>query len=198
MGLTVDAIVVRCQSALGEHSPVLAVRDVVAELVADPAALEEAVGSVERGGITTLHNAADLTVLHVAWTPGIALYPHDHRMWAVIGMYGGQEDNAFFRRIPGGLESTGGRELPAGEVLLLGDDVIHSVANTRRDYAVALHVYGGDFFTTERSEWDADTYEERPRDLERTRRLFEEANARWSNNSGDDEPDPPLGETQPS
>ena len=181
MALTVDDIVARCQSAIGEHSPVLAVRDVVSELVADTASLAGALGPVERGGITTLHNAVDLTVLHVAWTPGMALYPHDHRMWAVIGMYGGQEDNAFFRRSPGGLESTGGRELPAGEVLLLGDDVIHAVANTRRDYAVALHVYGGDFFTTERSEWDADTYEERPRDLERTRRLFEEANARWSN-----------------
>jgi predicted metal-dependent enzyme (double-stranded beta helix superfamily) len=181
VGLSVDDIVARCQSAVGEHAPVLAVRDVVAELVADSAALEEALGPVDHGGITTLHNAADLTVLHVAWTPGMALYPHEHRMWAVIGMYGGQEDNAFFRRSPGGLESTGGRELPAGEVLLLGDDVIHSVANTRRDYAVALHVYGGDFFTTERSEWDADTHEERPRDLERTRRLFDEANARWSN-----------------
>jgi predicted metal-dependent enzyme (double-stranded beta helix superfamily) len=181
VGLTVNDIVARCQAAIGEHSPVLAVRDVVAELVSENAALEEALGPVDRGGITTLHNAADLTVLHVAWTPGMVLYPHEHRMWAVIGMYGGQEDNAFFRRSPGGLESTGGRELPAGEVLLLGDDVIHSVANTRRDYAVALHVYGGDFFTAERSEWDADTHEERPRDLERTRRLFEEANARWSN-----------------
>ena len=181
MGLTVDDIVARCRSALGEHTPVLAVRDVVGELVANDAALEQALGPVERGGITTLHNAADLTVLHVAWTPGMTLYPHEHRMWAVIGLYGGQEDNAFFRRSPGGLEPAGGRELPAGEVLLLGDDVIHSVANTRRDYAVALHVYGGDFFTAERSEWDAETHEERPRDLERTRRLFEEANARWSN-----------------
>jgi predicted metal-dependent enzyme (double-stranded beta helix superfamily) len=181
MALTVDDIVARCRSAIGEHSPVLAVRDVLAELVADKAALEETLGPVDRGGITTLDSAVDLTVLHVAWTPGMALYPHDHRMWAVIGMYGGQEDNAFFRRSPGGLESTGGRELPAGEVLLLGDDVIHSVANTRRDYAVALHVYGGDFFTTERSEWDAVTHQERPRDLEGTRRLFEEANARWSN-----------------
>ena len=180
MGLTVDDIVSRCQAALGEHAPVLAVRDVVDELVADQGALERALGPVQRGGITTLHTAPDLTVLHVAWTPGMALYPHDHRMWAVIGMYGGQEDNAFYRRVPGGLEAAGGRELPAGEVLLLGDDVIHSVANTRRDFAVALHVYGGDFFSTERSEWDGETYEERPRDLERTRRLFEEANARWS------------------
>jgi predicted metal-dependent enzyme (double-stranded beta helix superfamily) len=100
-------------------------------------------------------------------------------MWAVIGMYGGQEDNAFFRRAPGGLERAGSRELPAGEVLVLGDDAIHSVANSRKDFAVALHVYGGDFFSVERSEWDLETQEERPRDLERTGRLFDEANARW-------------------
>lgn len=180
VALTVEDIVSRCQSAIGEHAPVLAVRDVLDEIVADPAVLEHACGPVRQGGITALHAAADLTVLHVAWTPGMRLYPHEHRMWAVIGMYGGQEDNAFYRRSPGGLEAAGGRELPAGEVLLLGDDAIHSVANSRGDYAVALHVYGGDFFAAERSEWDAVTFEERPRDFERTQRLFDEANARWS------------------
>jgi predicted metal-dependent enzyme (double-stranded beta helix superfamily) len=66
---------------------------------------------------------------------------------------------------------------------LLGDDVIHSVSNTRRLFAVALHVYGGDFYSVERSEWDFGTYEERPRDFERTRRVFEEANARWREQS---------------
>src|SRR5580704_7627105 len=139
MALTVADIVVRCQAAIAEHTPALAVHEV---------------------GITTLHNAADLTILHVAWTPGMALNPHDHRMWAVIGMYGGQEDNGFYRRAATGLEPSGGRELPAGDVLVLGDDVIHSVANTRRDFAVALHVYGGDFFNIARSEWDWDTYDE--------------------------------------
>jgi predicted metal-dependent enzyme (double-stranded beta helix superfamily) len=181
MVLTVEEIVARCQVALAEHTPVLAVRDVLSELISDPARLEEALGTVEMGGITTLHNAVDLTVLQVAWTPGISLYPHEHRMWAAIGMYGGREDNSFFRRVPGGLETAGGRELGTGEVLVLGDDAIHSVANSRRDFAVALHVYGGDFFSVERSEWDDETYEERPRDFERTRRLFEEANGRWSN-----------------
>jgi predicted metal-dependent enzyme (double-stranded beta helix superfamily) len=179
MGLAVADIVARCYAALDEHTPPLAVRDVLDELVADRAALQHALGPVEGGGITTLHHADDLTILHVAWTPGMILNPHEHRMWAVIGMYGGQEDNSFYRRATGGLEGVGGRELPAGEVLVLGDDVIHSVANSRRDFAVALHVYGGDFFSVERSEWDFDTYEERPRDLERTLRLFEEANARW-------------------
>lgn len=179
MALTVDDIIDRCQGAVHEHTPALAVRDVLRELVADPAALDRAVGTPERGGITTLHTAADLTILQVTWTPGMALDPHEHQMWAVIGMYGGQEDNAFFRRSRGGLEAAGGRELPAGDVLVLGDDVIHSVANSRREHAVALHVYGGDFFTAERSEWDADTHEERPRDIERTMRIFAEADARW-------------------
>ena len=34
----------------------------------------------------------DLTILNVVWTPGMAVYPQDHRMWAVIGLYGGRED----------------------------------------------------------------------------------------------------------
>jgi len=179
MALVVEDIVARCQEALTEHTPSLAVRDVLAELVSAANDIEQALSPVDRGGITTLHNATDLTVLHVAWTPGMTLYPHEHRMWAVIGMYGGQEDNAFFRRAPGGLQRAGGRELPAGEVLVLGEDAIHSVANSRRDFAMALHVYGGDFFSVERSEWDPETYEERPRDFERTQRIFDEANARW-------------------
>jgi predicted metal-dependent enzyme (double-stranded beta helix superfamily) len=185
MGLDVDDIVARCRAGLAEHTPQLAVRDVLAELVAHRAALEAAVGPVERGGITPLHHADDLTVLRVAWTPGMSLYPHDHRMWAAIAMYGGQEDNAFFRRAAGGgLETSGGRAIIGGEVLVLGEEVIHAVANSRREFAVALHVYGGDFFGGARSEWDPDTGEERPRDLERTRRLFEEANARWQAAAG--------------
>ena len=80
MTLTVEDIIARCQTAVGEHTPVLAVRDVLDELVAEPSGLEQALGPVERGGITTLHHAADLTVLHVAWTPGMALNPHEHRL----------------------------------------------------------------------------------------------------------------------
>ncbi|MCU1374511.1 MAG: hypothetical protein JWO68_1797 [Actinomycetia bacterium] len=178
--MDVDDIIARLEAANAEHTPVLAVRDVLDELVADPTALSHALGPVERGGITPLHHTPDLTVLHVAWTPGMALNPHEHRMWAAIGMYGGQEDNAFFRRTAEGLEPSGGRALPAGDVLVLGDDVIHSVSNTRREFAVALHVYGGDFFAGDRSEWDFGTFDERPRDMGRTMRLFEEANERWA------------------
>lgn len=179
MALDLDGLLDRCQAAVREHTPQLAVRDVLDELVAAPQAFAAALGPVELGGIRTLHHAPDLTVLHVAWAPGMALDPHEHRMWAAIGMYGGQEDNAFYRRTPTGIEASGGRELPAGEVLVLGDDAIHSVSNSRRELALAVHVYGGDFYAQERSEWDMATFEERPRDLERTGRLFAEANERW-------------------
>jgi predicted metal-dependent enzyme (double-stranded beta helix superfamily) len=98
-------------------------------------------------------------------------------MWAAIALYGGQEDNTFYRRAGGGIVVSGGRELTTGEVALLGDDTIHAVANPRQIYTRAIHVYGGDL-THEpgRSEWeDLDT--EIPADFERTRRYFDEVNA---------------------
>jgi hypothetical protein len=53
------------------------------------------------------------------------------------------------------------------------------VANPLRVYAGAIHVYGGDFFNTPRSDWDPDTLQERPYDVERTRKLFADADERW-------------------
>jgi hypothetical protein len=44
----------------------------------------------------------------------------------------------------------------------------------------AIHVYGGDFFGTERSEWDPETLLEQRYDVEKNMRLFEEANAAFA------------------
>ena len=180
-----DGIIARFQQALAEHTPPLAARDVMDDLVRQPAALEAVLGPVTEGGIQTLHHSPDLTILRIAWTPGISLNPHEHAMWAVAGMYGGQEDNVFYRRSTDGLEPVGGRELPAGDVLVMGEEAIHAVSNPRRQFAVAVHVYGGDFFGATRSEWDPTTFVEQPRDFERTRRLFDEANIAWRGSDPD-------------
>jgi predicted metal-dependent enzyme (double-stranded beta helix superfamily) len=184
VSITVDDIVERCRTAIGEHTPQLAIRDVVAEIVHAPGALAAAIGPITEGGIRPLHRSPELTVLHIAWTPGMQLNPHDHGMFAVVGMYGGQEDNSYYRRAPRGLEATGGRSLVAGDVLVLGQDAIHAVANPKREYAVAIHVYGGDFFDAQRSEWDDETSAERPRDIEGTMRRFAAANAAWAAEQG--------------
>jgi len=98
-------------------------------------------------------------------------------MWAAIGIYGGQEDNAFFRRADDGLVASGGKQLHDGDVILLGDDVIHAVTNPSRGCTGAIHIYGGDFVNQPRSEWDPVTLQERPFDLEHAREQFASANA---------------------
>ena len=100
----------------------------------------------EEAGLDLLYRSADLTVLKVVWAPRMRLYAHDHRMWAAIGIYTGREDNEFFRRRPdgdGGLVESGGKRLDERDVVLLGDDVIHAVANPARTHTGAIHIYGG-------------------------------------------------------
>jgi predicted metal-dependent enzyme (double-stranded beta helix superfamily) len=57
---------------------------------------------------------------------------------------------------------------------------VHSVHNPTSDFAGAFHVYGGEFLLTPRSEWDDETLDERPFDVQRVLRLFDEQNARFA------------------
>ena len=102
----------------------------------------------------------------------------------MIGVYGGREDNIFWRRISeageGQLKAAGARSLAVGDSEPLGQDIIHSVTNPTSKFTAAIHVYGGDFFATHRSEWDPDTLTEHASSGERARGIFEEANRRYA------------------
>jgi predicted metal-dependent enzyme (double-stranded beta helix superfamily) len=168
-----------CRAALvQDRGGQRALREVVARAVADPGAIVAALGEPRRGAVTKLHHAPDLTVLNVVWGPRMTIHPHDHRMAAVIGVYAGAEDNIFWRRAEGGgLEAAGARALRARDCAVLGKDIIHSVTNPLARLTGAIHVYAGDFFAAERSEWDPETLAEHPYDVGHTMRLFEESNA---------------------
>lgn len=155
-----------------------AVRELLASAVGEPRNVIQALGEPLRAGVETLYHAADLTILDVRFAPGMDFYPHDHRMWAVIGIYNGQEDNVFFRRRADSLSRKGTRSLRVGDVNPLGNDVIHAVSNPLGQLTCAIHIYGGDFFNEPRSQWDPQTLEEQPYDTEAMRRFFEEANQR--------------------
>lgn len=177
----IDELVKQCQEAITEDEPRRAMRDVLQRALERPTDVAEALSPSE-GGLSLLHHTPELTVLHVVWAPGMRLYPHDHRMWAAIGMYAGQEDNTFYRRSGPGrrcLTESGGKQLVTGNVLLLGDDTIHSVANPKRHLTGAIHVYGGDFVNQPRSQWGPGPEEERPYDMDEAHRQFAEANAAW-------------------
>jgi predicted metal-dependent enzyme (double-stranded beta helix superfamily) len=156
------------------------IRDVVQRAVSKPTELLKALGEPKRAAIQKLYCSPKLTVLNVIWGPMMTIEPHDHRMWAVIGMYSGREDNILWRRVlddPGGkIEAAGARALQRGDTQLLGKNVIHSVTNPIPRLSCAIHVYGGDFFAAERSEWNAETLLEGPFDSELAVRRFEQAN----------------------
>jgi predicted metal-dependent enzyme (double-stranded beta helix superfamily) len=144
--------------------------------LARPQLVAEALPAV-RAELVPLFVDDEITVLKVVWAPGMRIPPHNHLMWAAIGLYGGQEDNTFYRRAVDGLSVSGGRELTTGDVAILGDDVIHAVANPRTSFAGAIHVYGGDLTRQPgRSEWD-DAGTELAADFDRTRQYFDEVNA---------------------
>jgi predicted metal-dependent enzyme (double-stranded beta helix superfamily) len=171
----VDELVSACQAAIDEAEPVLAVRDVLERAVADQSAIAAALPP-DRGELVPLHVSDRLTVLKLVWTPGMVLGPHDHRMWAAIGVYSGGEDNRFFRREGTTLADSGARSLAPGDVCLLGEDVVHAVHNPTAECAGAIHVYGGDFFGTARSEWRGDPPTERPFDVDGLLASFATAN----------------------
>jgi predicted metal-dependent enzyme (double-stranded beta helix superfamily) len=147
----------------------MCVRDVVARAVSEPEALMRALGEPDKAGIHILHGAPELTVLNVVWAPGQVTLPHDHRMTAVIGMYGGREDNMFWRRCPDArrfqIEPAGGEALSTGDVALLGRDIVHSVVNPLPRLSAAIHVYDGPFLTIERSMCDAESLTEQRSDV---------------------------------
>lgn len=168
-----------CRAARAADATHKAVREVVARAVSQPAALLAALGEPRRAEIQKLYHSAELTVLNVIWAPRMTIFPHNHRMWAVIGIYTGREDNIFWRRLPGGrIEAAGAQSLCARDAAPLGPDIIHSVTNPIPRHTGAIHVYGGDFFAAERSEWDPETLVEQRYDAAKTMRYFEEENAR--------------------
>lgn len=177
VGFDREAFVDECRRALGEGAQQLAVREVVERAVSDPASVEGEFGVADGWRIDVLHNDGDLTILHFVWPPGVDLFPHEHRMWSTVGIYGGIEDNMYFRRTGDSIEVSGHKRGDVGDVLLLGVDGIHSVKNPTRQWTAALHVYGGDFFSQPRLQWDLETGESKPFDVQNARSVLAAADA---------------------
>lgn len=152
-----------------------AVEDVLRHAVSDPRALLAGFGEPKEAGIHPIHQADDLTIINVVWPPFMVLLPHEHAMWASIAVYTGREDNILWRRSGSHVAASGATSLSERDVFGLPVDAVHSVTNPIPRLTCAIHVYGGDFFGTPRSEWDPETLCERPFDLEAARRSFRAA-----------------------
>ena len=170
-----------CLQAVNEADDHIAVKEIVTRAMTNPADIVAGLGQPTRAGVNKIHVSDRLTILNLVWGPMMTLMPHNHNMWAVIGIYGGREDNIFWRRIKddthGRIEAAGAEALSTGDVAPLGKDIIHSVTNPINKLTGALHVYGGNFFEEHRSEWEAESLTETTYDVEKNLALFEQANA---------------------
>ncbi len=174
-----DAFIADCLTAVRTGDGQREVKEIVSRAVADPRGIESEVRPhTESPMMTIWHRSEELTALHIVWPPEVDLFAHDHNMWAVIGIYGGQEDNQFYQRLPdGNIAPHTGKSLLANDVVSLGGSVVHSVRNPTRQWTAALHVYGGEFFTTPRTMWDKKTLEPLPLDIDFIRENLEAAAA---------------------
>lgn len=165
-----------CIAANKTSDPQQAVKEVLARGVTDPSAMLKAIGEPKEAGLKVFLRSKELTIFAAAWTPQMNLMPHNHHMWANIGIYTGREDNILWEQNKDGLEANDVRCLFAGDVATLNNKAIHSVTNPLQRFTGGLHIYGGDFFATERSQWDPDTLEEEPSNGDVIRNIFKKAN----------------------
>src|SRR5262245_37574339 len=135
--------------------------------VKDPEGIKRAVTPTEPGASfldAPLFRSEEMVVLNVTLQPQLRSAAHDHRMWAVIGIYEGQEDNTFYQRAADGIEEANRREVRAGDAILLAPGAIHAIANPLASPTLGLHVYGGDLLAAQRSMWHPSTGAELPYD----------------------------------
>ena len=149
-----------CRAAVVRDPSHMAVAELIDRAMSDPDAVRAELGEPTAAGVFPIYRSDTLTIINVVWQPGMTVMPHNHDMWAVIGMYGGREDNIFWRRIKddpqGRIEAAGAKSLSTGQYAPLGRDIIHSVTNPIGRLSGGLHIYGGDFFGAHQSEWDAE------------------------------------------
>jgi predicted metal-dependent enzyme (double-stranded beta helix superfamily) len=161
-----QAFIEACLRVASEPHAGKQVLDLMRAAVGDREGLKQAITPLDKSvGVLDaqpLYRSDELVVLNVTLRPRILSIPHDHRMWAVIGIYEGQENNTFYRRSGQSLAEANRRELGAGEAMLLGPDVIHAIENPLDATTLGLHVYGGDLLAASRSMWDPASGVEHP------------------------------------
>ncbi|MBT8101060.1 MAG: hypothetical protein KJO82_14995 [Gammaproteobacteria bacterium] len=176
--MDIDRFIADCVEANEEVDAQAAVNEVLARAVSTPETVLAALGDPEKARLNVLLKSATLTIFAATWTPQMNLMPHDHLMWANIGIYTGREDNIFWKRTPDGIRAYGADALFVRDTAMLPEDALHSVTNPLQRFTGGMHIYGGDFFNTTRSQWDPETLDEEPSDGARIREMFHRENVR--------------------
>lgn len=87
------------------------------------------------------------SVVSFVWNPQKGSPVHDHCTWGVIGQYEGVEEEARFRKLPGGgIEKAVVVASKPGDVshVYPPDRDVHQIVNRSATPTISIHIYGGD------------------------------------------------------
>ena len=175
--MNLDPFITMCRTAVAAADPVVAVRSVVEDLVADPAPLAQAFPAPKMtlavsGESKTVFEDDTVSIMLVHAPPQVRQPPHDHRMSVVIGGYAGTELHRLYRRVPDepadsqpAIELTGTTDVAPGDVFTLGTHGIHAIDAAVGQWSSAVHVYLGRLSAVDRSLFHPETFVEEPLDL---------------------------------
>jgi predicted metal-dependent enzyme (double-stranded beta helix superfamily) len=114
-----------------------------------------------------IFRAADrlLSLFTLVVPPGAMTPVHDHLAWGLVGIYRGNQDEEFYRPVPGvGLELVRRRPLDPGDfyALLPPRNDVHRVRTTSAVTSVSIHLLANDTGCVWRHTYDEQTGEARP------------------------------------
>jgi hypothetical protein len=136
----VDQFVTACQG-----QPPSVVKALLEEALRDPESIKHALAAIGKDRQVGEGNIGDLVIFQ---SPDLTVLK--------------QENNTFYRRSSDGLETAGGRELQVADVLVLGAEAIHAIENPLERTSYAIHIYGGNLPSAQRSMWNPVTLKEEP------------------------------------
>lgn len=151
-----------CRDLLTDAKPTEGIKELIREAISDPDGVKNAFENAEalerQGPITFAFRDFELSIADVTTPSGLRSPAHNHKMWAVIGVYEGQEHNRFFQYEGDRLIEEGERLLKHGDIAVLHPEAIHAIYNPLPTSSSAIHVYGGDLVNRpDRSMWNPQT-----------------------------------------
>lgn len=113
-----------------------------------------------------LYRSDDLVLFSLVIPPEVETPVHDHLAWGLVGLYGGQQEESFYRRVdemdndigPAELELDRVQEQSRGDFyeLVPPEDDIHKVKTSSDEPSVSIHLLGADVGCVQRHAFDPD------------------------------------------
>ena len=76
-----------CRAAVEADPTHKTVEAIARRAFSDARAVLAEVGEPKPSGLIPIYQSKTLTIVNVVWKPGMSVMPHNHDMWAVIGIF---------------------------------------------------------------------------------------------------------------